>query len=420
MSPQCRKWGFVIAAAAILLLPAFSQTTPTDPSDMGIPTTGTPNGGTASGPYARGSLIPNTNLQTHIPLSIRVSGRVMLDDGTVPSASVAIERVCNGTSHSEGHMDGSGYFSVQLSPTMEAGDASETTGGFNQSVPQLSPTAIPGSGSGGGTGSGRITDNRFADCELRARLGGYRSQSINLANRGLMDNQDVGVILIHRMGQSDDATIVTATSLKAPKAARNALRKGLDLAKKNRPEEAIASLQEAVRLDPEFAFAWSELAKLQMENGHAAEAHRSFEAAAKAEPRWPEPYLHLALLAVRSENWKEVADVTDRVLQLDSFEYPQAFFFNAVANYNLKHPELAEKSARWAQKLDTQHQFPQVAHLLGTILAESHRYAEAADEFRTYLMLAPRAADAPTVRNRLDDMEKLARASSQVARKEQQ
>ena len=117
--------------------------------------------------------------------------------------------------------------------------------------------------------------------------------------------------------------------------------------------------------------------------------------AAKAEPRWPEPYLHLALLAVRSNNQTEVADVTDRVLQLDSFDYPQAFFFNAVANYNLKHAEAAEKSARSAEKLDTRHHFPQIARLLGTILAERHRYAEAADEFRNYLMLAPRAADAP-------------------------
>jgi hypothetical protein len=105
-------------------------------------------------------------------------------------------------------------------------------------------------------------------------------------------------------------------------------------------------------------------------------------------------------------------------LQLDSFDYPQAFFFNAVANYNLKHAEAAEKSARSAEKLDTRHQFPQIARLLGAILSERHRYAESADEFRNYLLLAPRAADAPAVRKQLEDMEKLALGSSQVAGKE--
>jgi tetratricopeptide (TPR) repeat protein len=333
----------------------------------------------------------------------------MLDDGTAPLFSVVIETVCDETSHSQGRTDGRGYFSVQLGQATEAiGDASETNGDFSRTIPHTSSL-------GRGFGPG----DRFANCDLRARLGGYRSQSISLADRGPMDNPDVGVILLHRIRESEEATTVTATTIKAPKAARKALEKGMDLAKRNKLEEAIASLQEAVKLDPEFAFAWCELGKLQMENGHAGEAYRSLESAAKAEPRWPEPYLHLALLAARSENWKEVAEVTDRVLQLDSFEYPQAFFFNAVANYSLKHPEAAEKSARSAERLDTRHQFPQIARLLGAILVARHRYAEAADELRKYLMLAPRAADAPAVRKQLDDLEKLALGSSQVAGKEQ-
>ena len=418
MSPQYRTLGITVAAAAILLFPAFSQTAPPTTSTGGTTTTGTTPSAPGLPPVSStgGNVNTNSNSQTRIPQPVRVSGRVMLDDGTAPTSSAVIERVCNGAPHAEGYTDGSGYFSVQLGQTTEViGDASE--GGFKTS-PQLGTT---GNGSGGlGTLSrGLGPDNRYANCELRARLGGYLSESISLASRGPMDNPDLGVILIHRMGGSESATTVTATTLKAPKTARKALQKGMELAKKNKPEEAIASLREAVRLDPEFAVAWSELGKLQMENGQAGEAHQSFEAAAKAEPRWPEPYLHLALLAVRSDNWKEVADVTDRILHLNSWEYPQAFFFNGVANYNLKHPEAAERSARSAEKLDTQHQFPQIAQLLGNILAARHQYAEAAVEFRNFLMLAPNAVDAPAVRKQLDDVEKLALAPSQVARKEQ-
>lgn len=420
MSPQYRTLGIVIAAAAILLFPAFSQTVPPTTSTGGTTTKGTaPSApGLPTVSSTGGNINTNSNTQPPIPPPVRVSGRVMLDDGTAPTSSAVIERVCNGTPHAEGYTDGSGYFSVQLGQTTEViGDASD--GGYKTS-PQLGTTGT-GSGSGGlGTLSrGLGPDNRYANCELRVRLGGYLSQSVSLASRGPMDNPDVGVILIHRMGGSESAATVTATTLKAPKAARKALQKGMDLAKKKKPEEAIASLREAVRLDPEFAFAWSELGKLQVENGRAGEAHESFEAAVQAEPRWPEPYLHLALLAVRADNWKELADVTDRILHLNSWEYPQAFFFNAVANYNLKHPDAAERSARSAEKLDTQHQFPQIAQLLGNILAARHQYAEAAVEFRNYLMLAPSAVDAPAIRKQLDDVEKLALASSQVALKEQ-
>jgi tetratricopeptide (TPR) repeat protein len=125
-------------------------------------------------------------------------------------------------------------------------------------------------------------------------------------------------------------------------------------------------------------------------------------------------------MAVESHNWKEVADTTDRVLRLNSFEYPQAFFLNAVANLNLRHVEAAEKSALSAEKLDVQHQIPQIADLLGTILAERHQYAEAAEKYRAYLLLAPDASDAPAARKQLEAMETLAAGASQVAGKERQ
>jgi tetratricopeptide (TPR) repeat protein len=403
MSPRGRTRAIVVTAAAILLFPAFSQIPPTNPPNTG---TGSnvpwlPPGGSTNG-------TPNTNANRAAE-PITVTGRVMLDDGMAPASSVAIESVCSGIAHSEGHTDGRGYFSVQVGQTTQVtGDARDTRGDFSQTIPHTSSL-----------GNGFGANDRFADCDLRAALSGYLSQAINLANRGPLDNPDVGVILLHRIGESDRAITVTATTLKAPKAARTALQKGLDLAKKNKPEEAMVSLREAVRLDPEFAFAWNELGKLQMASGQAVEARQSLESAAKAEPRWPEPYLHLALLAARSANWQEVAGVTDRLLQFDSFEYPQAFFLNAVANYNLKRPEAAEKSARSAEKLDARHQFPQIERLLGAILAESRRYAEAADEFRHYLTLAPGAADAPAVRQQLEDLAKLAPGSSQAAGKEQ-
>ena len=129
----------------------------------------------------------------------------------------------------------------------------------------------------------------------------------------------------------------------------------------------------------------------------------------KADAKYMPPYMQLSLLEARSQKWQDLADITERLLKLDAYDYPQAYFFNAVANYNMHNFEPAEKSAREAQKLDTAHQFPQIAHVLGLILAERHDMAGAAEQMRAYLNMAPSAPDAGQVRSQLEEMEKTAK-----------
>ena len=93
---------------------------------------------------------------------------------------------------------------------------------------------------------------------------------------------------------------------------------------------------------------------------------------------------------------------------------------NGAANFNLRHIDLAEEDALAAEKLDLQHQYPQIEKLLGSIYSERHRYADAAKKFRSYLMLAPEAEDAAAARRQLADMEALAAESSRIAQKKAQ
>src|SRR5262249_10453205 len=138
------------------------------------------------------------------------------------------------------------------------------------------------------------------------------------------------------------------------------------------------------------------------------EAKKSYAASAAADPKFINPYLQLSGLAVRERNWKDLSDQTERVIKLDPFDYPQAYFYNSVANYNLKNYDAAEKSAIEAQKLDPKHQFRKVNHLLGILLAEKRDYTGAAEQMRSYLKFAPGAQDAGTVRDQLAEIEKLA------------
>jgi len=246
-------------------------------------------------------------------------------------------------------------------------------------------------------------------------LSGYRSQTVSLLGHDAMANPDVGVILLHRLVKGEETT-VAATTLKASKPARKAFEKGMELEKKKEFNGAMDSLREAVKLDPDFALAWLQLGKLQVAHNHVDEGRQSFEAAARWEPHWPDPLLELSLLDLRAGDWKELAGVTDQVLRLNSFDYPEAFFYNALANYNLRRLPAAEKSGRAAERLDTRRQYPQIALLLGNILALDHQYSEAANEFRNYLALEPQAPDAPAVRKELAEVETLAGGAAQTPR----
>ena len=355
-----------------------------------------------------------------IPAPITISGRVVLEDGGPLPGVATIERVCNGNPHAEGFTDSKGYFVVQLGQPNNGviQDASEASG-LGRSSGQFPGMGTDGFGSGTGPGGGRgLMDNRFSNCDLRARLSGFRSQNVSLIDRRALDNPDIGVILLHRLG-AGEGTTVSVSSLTAPKDAHKAFAKGMDLAKKKNSDEAMKSYQKAVELYPKYADAWCALGKLQADKGNLDDAHKSFQAAADAEPRMPAPFLELALLDAHNHRWAEVALETDHVLRLNSFDYPQAFFYNAVANYNLKHLDAAEKSARSAERLDTRHVYPQVAHLLGVILLSRRDYNGAADEFRNYLVMAPQASDAPAVRKQLDEVEKLAVTAANLQKDQQ-
>jgi tetratricopeptide (TPR) repeat protein len=355
-----------------------------------------------------------------------VSGRVMFENGAAPAESVVIERVCGANARAEGYTDTHGYFSIQLgSSNSQFQDASETAGGFGRTSQLGGNGGLGGLGGGGlgsSTGTGSSTrvsglDPRLMNCDLRARLAGYRSQTVSLMEHRALDNPDVGVILLHRLAPTERATTVSAIALAAPKPADKAYNKGLTSLKKGKSEDARASFQSAIDLYPKFSSAWFELGKLQVLDGQIDDAHKSFLTATQADPRSMGPYLELAMLSLNAKNWNELADVTYRALKLNSFDYPQAYFLNAVANYNLRKLDTAEKSARAAQRLDTRHTYPENSRLLGVILVDRQQYADAADALRDFLVAAPYSAAAPAARQLLDDLEKKTIPADRMAKK---
>jgi len=94
-------------------------------------------------------------------------------------------------------------------------------------------------------------------------------------------------------------------------------------------------------------------------------------------------------------------------LDLDELYPAEAYFYNALANYNLNKFEEAEKSALKAERVDLYTNFPQLHLLLAEIYTRKRSYAGAISELRAYLDLAPHAKDTDRVRERLAELERL-------------
>jgi tetratricopeptide (TPR) repeat protein len=399
-----------VIAGGLLIIPIYGQKTggagstgtgtsagtTTGATGARTPTTATPNGTTGT---------PSTNNSPTITAPVFLSGRVAVDDGSPLPGPVTIERVCNGVTHAEGYTDTKGNFGIQLGN--EQGVFQDATDGIGGGGGMTGLPGIPRtqSGMGGGSSLGQSASDRLLNnCELRARLGGFRSQSIILAGRRPMDNPDLGTILLHREAPGEGSTI-SVTTLQAPKDARKAYEKGLEYIKKNKFAEARTEYEKAVQIDQKFAAAWCELGKMQAGAEDFDMARGSFRMAIQSDPKFPVPYVELSIIAVEQKKWQEVSDLTATAIKLDPFDYPQVFLFNAAAHYNLRETDAAEKSVKEAERLDSRHQYPQIGHLYGLILAQKQDYAGAVTHLRDYLKMFPGASDAADVRTQLQKLD---------------
>jgi len=437
MAPKVWVKAPVLAVAGGLLLAvAFGQTRggggATPPAGGG--STGSTGGGatgtgTSTGtvgrptPATTNTPTTTTNPQqsTSIPQPIFVSGRVTLEDGTAPTEPVVIETVCNGTPHGEGYTDAKGYFGLELgSRNSMIQDASEYNSISGMNSPMMSAGGNSGFGASPRMGGMDNAERRYMGCDLQAKLPGYRSQQVSLTGRRPMDDPNVGTILLHRIGSSEEGQTVSMVSLAAPKDAKKAYDKGLDAVKKKKFEEAEKNFEKAVELYPKYATAWYELGMLQAGQSKMDMARSYFNKALECDAKYMKPYLQIAVLDLMAKRWQELADVTAKTTKLDPFSYPQAYFFNSVANYNLHNLEVAEKSGLEAERLDTRHLYPRVNYLLGLVAVQHKDYEAASQRFKTYLKLEPKADDAATIRSQIEAIDKVMASASGAKARDQE
>lgn len=367
-------------------------------SNTGTPSVGRPiPGDNRSGQ----SQIPSQQTPT-IQTPIYVTGNVLLANGGEPPDRVEIIRVCSvNNTRSTGYTDAHGGFSVQVNsqntrPSMDAADG--LMGGAMQGF----PTGMPGSTSQAGT------TEVLADCELRARLAGYRSSSILLAGRRPLDSPNIGTLVLYPISL-DGGEAISATSAGASKEARKSFDKGVSEAKKGKLENAEKELRKAVELYPKYAAAWTELGKTLAARKKLPEAHHALTQAIEADPRYVYPYEQLYMVAFELEDWDELAKTTARLVQLNPYEFPGAYYYNGVAHYQLKNWDAAEKSIQEAIKADPRKMNPKSHYVLGLVQIQQKNYAGATRSFTEFTTIAPNDPQIPKVQTLLNQLQQAQR-----------
>jgi Tfp pilus assembly protein PilF len=371
-------------------------------------TRGTPTTTTTNNPTLNPSNNSNTNNDPFSNRPIFLTGKVMFDDGSAVNKDVAIQKVCGASTRTETHVDSSGRFSFEIGGSTPSEVMSADIADFGSS-PQSQSSSLGGSNSSNG-GSGRNPETALWGCELRASYPGYRSDAVPLAGRRSMDDPNVGTIILHHLGNVQGTTI-SVTTAEAPKSAQKNFEKGMQAAQKSNVEEAEKRLLAATGEYPKYAVAWFMLGQVQQRQNKVEDARKSYLAAVAADKRYVSPYDQLALLAARETKWADAAQYSKQAIDLNPVEFPSSFWYNTVANYNLRKDAEASKSAQALLKLDTLHHYPEVNRLLAELALNKKDYSAAADYLKAYLAQVPGAKDAETLKQQLLKIEE---ASAQL------
>jgi tetratricopeptide (TPR) repeat protein len=343
----------------------------------------------------------------NLPRTTFIVGKVVMSDGSAPPGAVAIVSVCGTNTRREAMAHPDGSFSFMLgdrtsSIVQDASNSDRPTdifSGTNTSMTSNTPGSAP-----------TQFDNRsLQTCELRAELQGYQSSHLEFPSMP-SGTTNIGVLVLRGHGTKSDAA-VSVTSLKAPSEARKNFEKAKAQLEKGKLDEAEGSLRKAVDDYPQYAEAWYMLGKLQTQKKDGAGAHASYEAAIKADPSYPPPYLYLAQAAAQAHQWQDALSLTDRLLALDASRYLMAYYYNGVANYNLDHLPAAEVSALKAEGLDKTHSEPRIEILLAMIYTAKQNYSAAAEHYKTYLQIVPDGPLTAQVKSDLAKCEEMAKVN---------
>lgn len=225
--------------------------------------------------------------------------------------------------------------------------------------------------------------------------------------------QTINVQVNLRVKGSGSGNATTAALEKVPVKARELYSKGMEAATKGDRKKAVEHLSGAVSVYPEFPLALSELGVLYLKLEQADKAAESLQAALKYAPDDAGVRLNYGFALLSQKKFGEAETQLREVLKKNN-AMPTAHMYLGIVLISASRDEKT-RQFDVAKYEEAQKEFEvavatgkgevaQAHRYLGGIYWGNKDYKRAADEFETYLKLAPKAPDAEKIRAAIKDL----------------
>lgn len=312
-----------------------------------------------------------------VPRSRHVSGRVVLSNGEIPPAGTAVEVSCGrGDVSMEAFTDSRGEFVISIRSDDDRLNAPSQS---------------------------RMRRAQVVACQLRASLGGHRSSraTVSTNSSSSFSGRGVVVLVLHPL-EDDHGSVVSLTTLQAPKKATRKFESAQKELNKKKPNlsKAADRLEEAIEIFPDFAAAWALLGETLLKSNDMLAAKDALQQAIEADPQYLPPYAHLASIYGRESAWESLASLCEDWLKRKQTTLGR--YYLALASVELRRMDEALEALRLVVESPDVEQFPQAHHLLGMIYAQRGDIENAAEQYAKFLALAPESRMAASVRSQLE------------------
>jgi len=295
--------------------------------------------------------------------SVFIRGKVLLPDGRPAPAETLVQMRCVGQADMEEDTAADGAFAFQFAA--------------------VNPESRTGPRKFG------ITFGASIDCQVQAFSNGYFSNMKTVTGNDAMGRFDAGTIILRKKSEGEgEGYTVSLNSLKAPNAAKRAYKKGIEEARKQKWSKAEKELKAAVKAYPDYAAAWYNLGLVYEARKKAKPAREAYQKAFGADGDYLPPAVKLAAFDARDNQWEKVEERTANIIKKSSNEFPDAYFYRAIASLELQHDADAETAAREAIRLEVQKRYPQIVHILGMALAAQGKLEDAEKQMEYFLTLS--------------------------------
>jgi tetratricopeptide (TPR) repeat protein len=184
-----------------------------------------------------------------------------------------------------------------------------------------------------------------------------------------------------------------------PSAAKKEFDLAADAATQKKSEEAVAHLQKAIDIYPQYLKAHNDLGAQLLIQGKLDEACESLARAIQLDPKAFNPHLNLGMVFVQQHKFSEASAELTKALALES-NSASARLYYGLALVGLNDVEGAEKELKIAYNVGGTAYALALFHLGQLYMGKGEREA-AVKTFETYLAVAPSATNAGEVKKML-------------------